>query len=106
TARRRANVDARPPSGPGEGQGSRSTRRAGGRRRWKDWGDSYDPRAPQAAPDGGARAAGWGRAALWATGIATLFVALVSPLDVLGEQFATFHMVQHLLSAHRAAVAP
>ena len=28
-----------------------------------------------------------------------LFVALVSPIDRLGEQFASFHMVQHLLLA-------
>jgi putative membrane protein len=49
--------------------------------------------------EGGARAAGWGRAVLWGTGIAALFAALVSPLDRLGEQFATFHMVQHLLLA-------
>jgi putative membrane protein len=55
--------------------------------------------------EGGARAAGWGRAALWATGLLTLFVALISPLDTLGEQFATFHMVQHLLIADVAAIA-
>ncbi len=54
---------------------------------------------------GGARAAGWGRAALWTTGLATLFVALISPLDTLGGQFATFHMVQHLLIADVAAIA-
>ena len=55
--------------------------------------------------EGGARAAGWGRAALWAAGLLTLFVALISPLDTLGEQFATFHMVQHLLIADIAAIA-
>jgi cytochrome c oxidase assembly factor CtaG len=32
-------------------------------------------------------------------GIAALFVALISPLDRLGEQLATAHMVQHLLLA-------
>ena len=58
-----------------------------------------------ARAQGGARAAGWGRAALWATGLAALFVALVSPLDRLGEQFATFHMVQHLLIADLAPIA-
>jgi cytochrome c oxidase assembly factor CtaG len=55
--------------------------------------------------EGGARAAGWGRAALWATGIALLFVALVSPIDALGTEFATFHMVQHLLIADLAPIA-
>jgi putative membrane protein len=59
----------------------------------------YGLRWRRSRAEGGARAAGWGRAALWATGIGALFVALVSPLDVLGEQFATFHMVQHLLIA-------
>ena len=63
------------------------------------------PALATGARQGGARAAGWGRAALWATGIAALFVALVSPLDTLGEQFATFHMVQHLLIADLAPIA-
>jgi cytochrome c oxidase assembly factor CtaG len=49
--------------------------------------------------EGGPRAAGYGRLALWITGIALLFVALISPVDRLGEQFATFHMVQHLILA-------
>ena len=49
--------------------------------------------------EGGARAAGYGRLALWYGGVGLLTVALVSPLDGLGEQFATFHMVQHLLIA-------
>jgi putative membrane protein len=64
----------------------------------------YGVRWRTARREGGARAAGYGRAALWATGIGLLFVALVSPLDVLGEQFATFHMVQHLLIADLAPV--
>ena len=54
--------------------------------------------------EGGARAAGVGRAVLWGAGIVTLAVALVSPIDVLGEQFATFHMVQHLLIADLAPI--
>jgi putative membrane protein len=54
--------------------------------------------------EGGARAAPVGRAVLWGAGIAGLFVALISPIDMLGEQFATFHMVQHLLIADVAAV--
>ena len=65
----------------------------------------YGVRWRKARAEGGARAAGYGRAALWATGIGTLFVALVSPLDRLGEQFATFHMVQHLLIADLAPIA-
>ena len=65
----------------------------------------YGLRWRRSRAQGGARAAGWGRAALWATGIACLAVALVSPLDVLGEQFASFHMVQHLLIADLAAIA-
>jgi putative membrane protein len=54
--------------------------------------------------EGGARAAGAWRAVAWAGGITCLFVALVSPLDVLGEQMASFHMVQHLLIADLAAI--
>ena len=54
--------------------------------------------------EGGARAAGTWRAVAWAGGIACLFVALVSPLDVLGEQMASFHMVQHLLIADLAPI--
>ena len=38
------------------------------------------------------------------TGIGLLFVALISPLDTLGGQFATFHMVQHLLIADLAPI--
>ena len=49
--------------------------------------------------EGGARAAGYGRLALWLLGITLLAVALISPIDRLGEQFATFHMVQHLILA-------
>jgi putative membrane protein len=65
---------------------------------------AYGLRWRRAREQGGARAAGWGRAALWATGIALLFAALISPLDRLGEQFATFHMVQHLLIADLAPI--
>jgi cytochrome c oxidase assembly factor CtaG len=54
--------------------------------------------------EGGARAAPVGRAVLWGTGILALFAALISPLDVLGEQFATFHMIQHLLIADIAPI--
>jgi cytochrome c oxidase assembly factor CtaG len=69
------------------------------------YGVVYGLRWRRTRRQGGPRAAGWGRAALWATGILILFVALVSPLDTLGEQFATFHMVQHLLIADLAPIA-
>jgi cytochrome c oxidase assembly factor CtaG len=65
----------------------------------------YGARWRTARRQGGPRAAGVGRAVLWATGIALLFAALISPIDRLGEQFATFHMVQHLLIADLAPVA-
>ena len=55
--------------------------------------------------EGGARAAGYGRLALWIAGVACIGLALLSPIDSLGEQFAVFHMVQHLLLADLAAVA-
>jgi putative membrane protein len=54
--------------------------------------------------EGGARAAGGWRLAAWCGGVAALFVALVSPVDVLGEQLASMHMVQHLLIADVAAI--
>jgi putative membrane protein len=65
----------------------------------------YALRWRTARREGGPRAAPVGKAILWGTGIALLFVALISPIDVLGEQFATFHMVQHLLIADLAPVA-
>jgi cytochrome c oxidase assembly factor CtaG len=49
--------------------------------------------------EGGPRAAPVGRLVSWVTGIVLLFVALVSPVDRLGEQMASFHMLQHLLLA-------
>ena len=68
------------------------------------YGVAYGLRWRRARTEGGARVAGWGRAMVWATGIAVLFVALISPIDRLGEQFATFHMVQHLLIADLAPI--
>jgi putative membrane protein len=65
---------------------------------------AYGLRWRKARAEGGARAAGVGRAVLWAGGILTLLVALVSPIDTLGQQFATFHMVQHLLLADLAPI--
>jgi cytochrome c oxidase assembly factor CtaG len=49
--------------------------------------------------EGGARAAPVGKLVLWLTGIFGLFLALVSPIDRLGEELASAHMVQHLLIA-------
>jgi putative membrane protein len=64
----------------------------------------YTARWRTARAQGGARAAGGGRLALWWGGIAVLFVALISPLDRLGEQLATAHMIQHLLLADIAPI--
>jgi putative membrane protein len=53
----------------------------------------------------GERGAPTGRLVLWWLGIAGLVVALVSPVDRLGEQLATAHMVQHLLIADLVPIA-
>jgi putative membrane protein len=66
---------------------------------------AYGLRWRTARREGGARAAGIRHAVLWGTGILCLFVALVSPVDQLGEQFASFHMIQHLLIADLAPIA-
>jgi cytochrome c oxidase assembly factor CtaG len=68
------------------------------------YGAVYTARWRTAREEGGARAAGFGRLALWWSGLLALFVALISPLDRLGEQFASAHMVQHLLLADVAAI--
>ncbi len=47
--------------------------------------------------DGGARTAGVGRLVAFLGAMAVLLVALVSPVDRLGEQVFAMHMVQHLL---------
>ena len=65
----------------------------------------YVLRWKRSRAQGGARAAGIRHLVLWLTGIAILAVALLSPVDVLGEQFASFHMVQHLLIADLAPIA-
>jgi cytochrome c oxidase assembly factor CtaG len=65
----------------------------------------YGARWRRSREQGGARAAGFGRLALWITGVGILGVALLSPIDVLGDQFASFHMVQHLLIADLAPIA-
>jgi putative membrane protein len=65
----------------------------------------YGLRWRRARAEGGARAASGWRAAAWGLGLLLLLVALVSPLDVLGEQFASAHMVQHLLLADLVPIA-
>ena len=65
----------------------------------------YGLRWRRARAEGGARAASGGRLASWLTGIALLVVALLSPIDTLGEQLASFHMIQHLLIADLAPIA-
>jgi len=65
----------------------------------------YVMRWRRSRAQGGARAAGRGRLALWILGLGLLAIALVSPVDVLGEQFASFHMGQHLLIADLAPIA-
>jgi cytochrome c oxidase assembly factor CtaG len=65
----------------------------------------YVLRWRRARAEGGARAAGAGRLALWMTGLACLALALLTPVDHLGEQFASFHMIQHLLIADLAPIA-
>jgi cytochrome c oxidase assembly factor CtaG len=47
----------------------------------------------------------WWRIALFATGIATLLVAFVSPVHALGEQMFSFHMLQHVLLGDLAPLA-
>jgi putative membrane protein len=64
----------------------------------------YALRWRTARREGGSRAAGAGRALLWVTGLLALSLALISPLDTLGEQFATAHMLQHLLIADVAPI--
>jgi putative membrane protein len=54
--------------------------------------------------EGGARAASGWRLASWCGGVLVLFVALISPVDRLGEQLASMHMVQHLLIADLAPI--
>jgi cytochrome c oxidase assembly factor CtaG len=63
------------------------------------YGYVYTKRWRTAHREGGDRAAPRWRLLLWWLGILALFVALISPLDRLGEQFATAHMIQHLLLA-------
>ena len=54
--------------------------------------------------EGGPRAAPVGKLVLWCAGVLCLFLALISPIDSLGEQLASVHMVQHLLIADLAPI--
>jgi putative membrane protein len=64
----------------------------------------YTLRWRRAREQGGPRVAGYGRLVLWWCGILALFLALISPIDRVGEQLATVHMVQHLLIADVAPI--
>jgi cytochrome c oxidase assembly factor CtaG len=57
----------------------------------------YVPRWRRARVQAGARAASGWRLAAFLAGLAVLVVALLSPVDRLGEQAFTMHMVQHVL---------
>jgi putative membrane protein len=46
---------------------------------------------------GSAHRPGYGRLALFAGGLLAILVALVSPLDELGDQLLVMHMIQHVL---------
>ena len=65
----------------------------------------YTARWRTSRAQGGPRAASGTRLALWWAGIAGLFVALISPIDRIGEQLATAHMIQHLLLADLVPIA-
>ena len=69
------------------------------------YGALYSVRWRRSRAEGGPRAAPVARLALWWAGLACLVAALLSPLDRLGEQLASAHMVQHLLIADLAAIA-
>ena len=68
------------------------------------YGYVYTRRWRTAHRQGGERAAPRWRLFLWWGGILALFVALISPLDRLGEQLATAHMIQHLILADVAPI--
>jgi cytochrome c oxidase assembly factor CtaG len=64
----------------------------------------YARRWRRARTEAGATAASGWRAAAFAGGLALVFVALVSPVDALGEQLFVMHMVQHILILDLAAI--
>lgn len=65
----------------------------------------YGARWRRSRREGGPRAAGGLQLTLWCLGLLALAIALVSPVDGLGEQFASMHMVQHLLVADLVPIA-
>lgn len=64
----------------------------------------YARRWRQARREGGPRAASAWRALSFLGGLLTTFVALISPVDRLGEQLFVMHMVQHILLLDLAAI--
>jgi putative membrane protein len=65
----------------------------------------YAVRWRRVRQDHGARGASVWRLLSWVTGIAIIFVALISPVDRISDQLASAHMVQHLLLADLAPIA-
>jgi putative membrane protein len=51
----------------------------------------------RARASGSTHQPGYGRLALFAAGLTTILIALISPVDALGDQLLVMHMVQHLL---------
>jgi putative membrane protein len=51
----------------------------------------------RARATGSTHAPGYGRLALFCSGMLTVLIALVSPIDALGDQLLVMHMVQHIL---------
>jgi cytochrome c oxidase assembly factor CtaG len=64
----------------------------------------YVGRWRRARAEAGPRAASGWRLASFVAGLGTVFVALVSPVDRLGEQLFVMHMAQHLLVVDVAAI--
>jgi cytochrome c oxidase assembly factor CtaG len=60
-------------------------------------GGAYSARWRTVRAAEGARGAPAGRAVLFGCGLLAMVVALISPVDELGHQLLTMHMVQHLL---------
>jgi putative membrane protein len=62
------------------------------------WTGVYVWRFRQARREGGGRGAGWKQALAFAGFVVVLLVALVSPIDALGEDYLfSMHMTQHIL---------
>jgi putative membrane protein len=62
------------------------------------WAGVYVWRFRQARREAGGRGAGWKQALAFAAFVAVLLVALVSPIDALGEDYLfSMHMTQHIL---------